>query len=51
MQHYVASMGVVLDAAKIYPAEGLILAGVWLICVLPTMICIGHMAKKDGLGN
>lgn len=49
MQHYVASMGVVLNAAKIYPAEWLILAGVWLICVLPTMICIGHMAKKDGL--
>lgn len=49
MGDYVASMGVVLNVGKIYPPEIIILAGVWLISVLPTFICTFRMARKDGI--
>lgn len=51
MKRYVASMGVVLDTGKIYPMEFVILAGVFVISILPTLICVGRMAKQDGLGE
>ncbi len=47
---YVATMGVVLNPAKIYPLELVILAGVFVISVLPTMICTNTMARKDSMG-
>ena len=46
---FVASMGIVLDAARVYPAEWLILAAVFVISVLPTMLCTLRMARRDGV--
>ena len=46
---FVASMGVVLDSARIYPTEWLILLTVFVISVLPTLICTLNMARKDGI--
>ena len=48
---YVASMGVVLDPGKFYPLEAVILASVFVITVLPTVICTAVMARRDGLGE
>lgn len=49
MGEYVASMGIVLDAAKIYPFEWVIMFVVFAISVLPTIICTVKMSKKDGV--
>ncbi len=49
MNDYVSSMGVVLNMGKVYPAELLILLGVFLISVLPTMIWTYFMARKDSI--
>lgn len=49
MGGYVASMGIVLDTAKIYPVELMIMAVVFVISVLPTVICTVNMSKKDGI--
>lgn len=49
MNDYVSSMGVVLNMSKVYPAELLILLGVFLISVLPTMIWTYFMARKDSI--
>lgn len=49
MGGYVASMGIVLDVAKVYPAEIVIMAVVFVISVLPTIICTINMSKKDGI--
>lgn len=49
MGGYVADMGVVLDPARVYPPEWLILAAVFTISVLPTVICTSVMARRDGL--
>lgn len=51
MSGYVASMGIVLDTAKIYPVELLIMAVVFVISVLPTVICTVNMSKKDGISQ
>ena len=51
MGDYVASMGVVLNMGKIYPLELLILAGIFLISVIPTIICTFVMAKRDSLAE
>ena len=51
MGDYVASMGVVLNMGKIYPLEILILAGIFLISVIPTIICTFVMAKRDSLAE
>lgn len=48
MGEYVASMGIVLDAARLYPMELGIMAVVFLISVLPTVICTLNMSGKDG---
>jgi putative ABC transport system permease protein len=45
---FVASMGIVLDHSRIYPFELLIMAVIFLISVLPTVICTLSMSKKDG---
>ena len=46
---YVASMGVVLNIGKTYPAEWGILALVFVISVLPTVICTAVMSRKEAL--
>ncbi len=46
---YVAGMGVVLNMAKIYPLELGILAAVFLISVLPTVVCTYTMSRRDGI--
>lgn len=51
MGGYVASMGIVLDTAKIYPVELIIMAVVFVISVLPTVICTVNMSKKDGISQ
>ena len=51
MNDYVESMGVVLNMAKVYPAEFLILLGVFVISVLPTVIWTFCMARKDSISE
>ena len=51
MGGYVSSMGIVLDTAKIYPVELMIVAVVFVISVLPTVICTVNMSKKDGISQ
>ena len=51
MGDYVASMGVVLNMGKIYPLEILILVGIFLISIIPTIICTFVMAKRDSLAE
>jgi hypothetical protein len=51
MGGYVATMGIVLDTAKIYPVELIIMAVVFVISVLPTVICTVNMSKKDGISQ
>ena len=51
MKDYVASMGVVLNVAKVYPLEIVILLGVFLISVLPTVLCTFMMSGKDGISE
>lgn len=48
---YAATMGIVFDAAKIYPLEWGIMALVFVISVLPTFLCTIHIAKKDIIKN
>ena len=51
MGEYVASMGIVLDWARIYPFEAVIMAVVFVISVLPTVICTLNMSRKDGVSE
>ncbi len=51
MDGYASSMGVVLDVAKVYPAEFGILALVFAIAVLPTVVCTFFMARRDGISE
>ena len=51
MNDYVESMGVVLNTAKVYPMEGWILLGVFVISVLPTAIWTWHMSGKDSVSG
>ncbi len=48
MGEFVASMGIVLNSMKVYPFEILIMAVVFVISVLPTVICTVNMSGKDG---
>ncbi|MBQ8407915.1 MAG: ABC transporter permease [Clostridia bacterium] len=51
MGEFVASMGIVLDSAQVYPMELLIMAVVFVISVLPTVICTLNMSRKDGINE
>ena len=51
MGDYVANMGVVLNLHKVYPAELLILVGIFVISVLPTLIWTSVTARKDGISE
>ena len=46
---FVSDMGIVLNMTKVYPAELLILAGVFLLSVVPTVICTSAMARKSDI--
>lgn len=51
MNDYVESMGVVLNMAKVYPAELIILLAVFIISVLPTVIWTFCMSRKDSISD
>ena len=51
MGDYVADMGVVLNMHQVYPAELLILVGIFVISVLPTLIWTSVTARKDGISG
>lgn len=46
MGGFVADMGVVLNVTKVYPAEFIILLGVFLISIIPTVICTNYMSGR-----
>ena len=49
MGSYVASMGVVLNQWKVYPAEFAILAAVFAISIIPTVLCTRSLSRRDSL--
>lgn len=51
MSDYVSSMGIVLNAGRVYSAEGWILLLVFAISILPTIACVLWMSRRDGLEN
>ena len=51
MGDYVANMGVVLNLSKVYPVEIVILVGIFVISVLPTIIWTVVTARKDGISE
>lgn len=51
IKNYVASMGIVLDVWKTYPFEWAIMAIIFVISVLPTVVCTVSMARKDGISE
>ena len=51
MGDYVANMGVVLNLSKVYPMELVILVGIFVISVLPTVIWTAVTARKDGISD
>ncbi len=51
MGSFVASMGIVLDWARVYPFELAIMAIVFVISVLPTVVCTVNMSRKDGVAE
>ena len=51
VRSYVSSMGIVLDVAKVFPIELVIMAVIFVISVLPTIVCTLNMSKKDGVSE
>lgn len=51
MGDYVASMGVVLNTAQVYPVELVILGGIFVISVLPTMIWTFFASRRDSISG
>jgi ABC-type antimicrobial peptide transport system permease subunit len=51
MGEFVASMGIVLDWSQIYAFELVIMAIVFIISVLPTVVCTLNMSRKDGISE
>lgn len=49
IRSFVASMGIVLNAAKIYPVEWVILLLVFIISILPTSIMTLRMSRQDSI--
>lgn len=49
MSSFVASMGIVLNITAVYPLEWGIMALVFVLSVLPTMVRILSMSRKDSL--
>lgn len=51
MGDYVASMGVVLNTGKVYAVEIIILVGIFVISILPTMIWTFLASRKDSISG
>lgn len=51
MNDYVENMGVVLNMSTVYPLELVILLGVFIISVLPTVIWTFIMSRKDSIAD
>lgn len=51
MSGFVVSMGIVLNVTAVYPLEWAIMALVFVLSVLPTMVRIRAMSRKDGLNG
>ena len=51
MGEFVASMGIVLNSSKVYPLELAIMALIFAISVIPTVVCTLNMSRKDGLSD
>ena len=51
MREYVATMGIVLDATRFYSFEAVIMTVIFVISVLPTVICTLIMSGKDGISE
>ena len=51
MNDYVEGMGVVINMSKVYPLELVILLGVFVISVLPTVIWTFFMSRKDSISD
>lgn len=51
LRGFASSMGIVLDAGRIYPLEWLIMAVIFVISVLPTFICTVRVSRKDIIRN
>lgn len=51
MGDYVSSMGIVLNVKQVYSMEIIIMLVVFVISVLPTIICTINMARKDGISE
>ena len=49
MRGFVAGMGIVLNAWRVYPKEWLILLAVFLLSVAPTLIATARMAGRDSV--
>ncbi|MBQ8163689.1 MAG: ABC transporter permease [Clostridia bacterium] len=49
MKEYISSMGIVLNAGVVYTFEWVIMAAVFIISIIPTVICTFSMSKKDGI--
>ena len=51
IRRFVATMGIVLNAGRVYPMEWAILAAVFALSILPTAVCTHVMARRDGLAS
>ena len=51
LRRFVATMGIVLNAGRVYPMEWAILAAVFALSILPTAVCTHVMARRDGLAS
>ena len=49
LRGFVAGMGIVLNATRIYPLEWAILLCVFLLSILPTTLLTRRMARQDGM--
>lgn len=48
IRNYVASMGIVLNALRVYPEEAAIALAAFVLTVLPTAVLTLRMARQDG---
>ena len=46
---FVARMGIVLNAGRVYPMEWAILLAVFIVSIVPTAVLTVRMSKRDGL--
>ncbi len=51
MSEFVSSMGIVLSYGKVYDLELVIMAVVFVISVIPTVVCTLSMSRKDGINE